>query len=101
MRLLAISLALFVVAPLQAANRNVVLLVADDLGLQLGCYGDRCSKTPNLDALARNGVRFTHAFAAVASCSPSRSTLYTGMHTHSSGQYGLAHAAHNFHTRPN
>lgn len=82
-------------------NRNVVLLIADDLGLQLGCYGDRVAKTPNLDALARKGVRFANAFAAVASCSPSRSTIYTGLQTHTSGQYGLAHASHNFHTRPN
>jgi N-sulfoglucosamine sulfohydrolase len=82
------------------ARRNVVLLVADDLGLQVGCYGDPKARTPNLDALAKNGTRFRHAFAAVSSCSPSRATLYTGLHTHTSGQYGLAHAGHNFHTRP-
>src|SRR5690349_9993599 len=89
-------------APLPAAERqprNVVLLIADDLGFQLGCYGDKKIRTPHIDALAKNGVRFTHAFAAVASCSPSRSTLYTGLHTHTSGQYGLAHDVHNFHTR--
>jgi N-sulfoglucosamine sulfohydrolase len=88
-------------APLPAverAPRNVVLLIADDLGFQLGCYGDKKIRTPNIDALAKNGVRFTHAFAAVSSCSPSRATLYTGLHTHSNGQYGLAHAEHNFHT---
>src|SRR5439155_1688821 len=62
--------------------------------------GDAKARTPHLDALAKIGVRFTHAFAAVSSCSPSRSTLYTGLHTHTSGQYGLAHAGHNFHTRP-
>ncbi len=101
MRLLACSLVLLAAAPLHAANRNVVLLVADDLGLQLGCYGDKAAKTPHLDALAKRGVRFSHAFAAVSSCSPSRSTLYTGLHTHTSGQYGLAHAVHNFHTKPN
>lgn len=80
-------------------RKNVVLLIADDLGLQLGCYGDKKAKTPNLDALAKKGVRFTHAFAAVSSCSPSRSTIYTGLHTHTNGQYGLAHASHNFFTR--
>jgi len=91
-------------APLSAAERatrNVVLLIADDLGFQLGCYGDKKIRTPNIDGLAKNGVRFTHAFAAVSSCSPSRATLYTGLHTHSSGQYGLAHDVHNFHTRDN
>ncbi len=92
------------VTPLTAAERparNVVLLVADDLGFQLGCYGDKKIRTPNIDGLAKNGVRFTHGFAAVSSCSPSRSTLYTGLHTHTSGQYGLAHNSHNFHTRDN
>jgi hypothetical protein len=62
-------------APLPAAEhtpRNVVLLIADDLGFQLGCYGNKTIRTPNIDALAKNGVRFTHAFAAVSSCSPSR-----------------------------
>jgi N-sulfoglucosamine sulfohydrolase len=91
-------------APLPAAERparNVVLLIADDLGFQLGCYGDKKIHTPNIDALANNGVRFTHAFAAVSSCSPSRSAIYTGLHTHTSGQYGLAHDVHNFHTRDN
>jgi N-sulfoglucosamine sulfohydrolase len=80
-------------------RRNVVLLIADDLGLEVGCYGDRGARTPNLDALAKRGVRFSHAFAAVSSCSPSRSVIYTGLHTHTSGQYGLAHEEHNFHTR--
>jgi N-sulfoglucosamine sulfohydrolase len=90
--------------PLPAAERearNIVLIIADDLGFQLGCYGDKKIRTPNIDGLAKNGVRFTHGFAAVSSCSPSRATLYTGLHTHSSGQYGLAHAEHNFHTRDN
>jgi N-sulfoglucosamine sulfohydrolase len=69
------------------------------MGRTLGCYGDRAAKTPSLDALARRGVRFSHAFAAVSSCSPSRSTLYTGLHTHTNGMLGLAHAEHNFHSR--
>lgn len=103
MRMLKWVMVLLFASPLHAADtrRNVVVLVADDLGLQLGCYGDRAAKTPNLDALAAKGVRFSHAFAAVASCSPSRSTMYTGLQTHTSGQYGLAHATHNFHSKPN
>jgi N-sulfoglucosamine sulfohydrolase len=89
-------------APLCAAEparRNVVLLIADDLGLDLGCYGNPRVRTPRLDALARGGTRFTRAFATVSSCSPSRASLLTGLYTHTSGQYGLAHAEHNFHTR--
>jgi N-sulfoglucosamine sulfohydrolase len=56
------------------------------------------AKTPNIDALAASGTRFTHGFASVASCSPSRATILTGQPTHQCGQYGLAHATHNAHT---
>lgn len=72
-----------------AGQKNVLLVVADDLGLMLGCYGLDAIKTPNLDALAADGVKFTNAFASTASCSGSRSTIYTGLHTHQNGQYGL------------
>jgi N-sulfoglucosamine sulfohydrolase len=83
-----------------APRRNVVLLIADDLGLDLACYGNKKIKMPNLDALAGRGTRFSHAFAAVSSCSPSRASLYTGMHTHTSGQFGLAHGDHNVRSFP-
>ena len=78
----------------EAAQKNVLLLIGDDHGLQVGCYGDRVAKTPNLDRLAAEGIRFSNAYCTTASCSPSRSVLLTGMHTHSNGQYGLAHAEH-------
>jgi N-sulfoglucosamine sulfohydrolase len=100
--LLALLAVCALASSLSAADRprrNVVLLVADDLGLEVGCYGDRAARTPHLDALARRGVRFSHAFSTVSSCSPSRSVLYTGLYAHTSGQYGLAHGEHNFHTR--
>jgi N-sulfoglucosamine sulfohydrolase len=79
------------------ARRNVLFLVADDLGLDLGCYGSPV-RTPNLDALAARGTRFTHAFATVASCSASRAVILTGLYTHANGQYGHAHPPYNFHT---
>src|SRR5262249_32813209 len=60
----------------------------------LGCYGNKVIRTPNLDGLAKNGVRFANGYATVASCSPSRASLYTGLYTHQSGQYGLQHAPH-------
>jgi N-sulfoglucosamine sulfohydrolase len=75
-------------------RRNVVLLIADDLGMQVGCYGDAKIRTPNIDALAARGTRFTEGFATVSSCSPSRAVILTGLFTHTNGQYGLAHAAH-------
>ena len=81
-----------------SARRNIVLLVADDLGRQLGCYGDAVAKTPNIYTFAKTGTRFTNGFASVASCSPSRAVMLTGLPTHQSGQYGLAHAEHNFAT---
>lgn len=58
---------------------NVVLIVADDLGgVDLGCYGSTFYKTPNLDRLAREGKRFTEAYAACPVCSPTRAALMTG-----------------------
>jgi N-sulfoglucosamine sulfohydrolase len=78
----------------QAKAKNVVLIIADDLGMQMGCYGDTICKTPNLDALAKRGTRFTKAYSTVASCSPSRASIFTGLYTHQNGQYGLQHAAH-------
>lgn len=80
-------------------QRNVLLLVSDDQGRDmLGCYGNPVIRTTNQDRFAAEGVRFTNAFATVASCSPSRAVLLTGLHNHTSGQYGLAHAIHNFST---
>src|SRR5262245_28498797 len=101
MRTITLLATLLLAGPLVAADgprRNVLLLIADDLGLQVGCYGDKAAKTPNIDALAASGTRFTHGFASVASCSPSRATILTGLPTHQCGQYGLAHATHNAHT---
>ncbi|MDZ4857583.1 MAG: sulfatase [Candidatus Hydrogenedentes bacterium] len=80
-----------------APARNVILYITDDHGMNdAGCYGNPHVKTPGLDALAREGVRFTHAFCTTPSCSPSRSVILTGMHNHANGQYGLAHAKHHF-----
>jgi arylsulfatase A len=58
---------------------NVVVVLADDLGwADLGCYGSKYHKTPNLDRLAAQGERFTDAYAACPVCSPSRAALLTG-----------------------
>ena len=62
-----------------AANPNILLIYADDLGYgDLSCYGGTGVKTPNLDRLAATGVRFTDAHAAAATCTPSRYSLLTG-----------------------
>jgi N-sulfoglucosamine sulfohydrolase len=65
----------------QPAGRNVLLVIADDQGLDAGCYGG-IVKTPNLDALAAQGTLFTQGYATVSSCSSSRSVLYTGLYSH-------------------
>ena len=69
---------------------NILYVTADDLGEQVGCYGDAIARTPNLDALAAQGARFSNAYITQASCSPSRSSLLTGLYPHQNGQVGLA-----------
>lgn len=78
-RLLLIALML-ISGPLAAAESpNVVLIVADDLGaMDLGCYGSKFHRTPHLDKLASDGMRFTQSYAACPVCSPSRAAIVTG-----------------------
>ena len=62
-----------------AAQPNLVIFYADDLGWgELGCQGNPQIPTPNIDAIARNGVRFTNGYVAATYCSPSRAGLMTG-----------------------
>ena len=66
---------------LYAEKPNIIFVLADDLGwAELGCYGNTFNETPNLDKLAKQGVRFTHAYAAAPVCSPYRAALLTGQH---------------------
>jgi iduronate 2-sulfatase len=58
---------------------NILFLVADDLAVRLGCYGDRAAITPNLDRLAGEGVRFARAFAQGSVCIPSRTSFMLGL----------------------
>ena len=58
---------------------NILVILADDLAAwMLGCYGNQEIKTPNIDNLARGGLRFNNAFCASPICSPSRATFFTG-----------------------
>lgn len=79
---------------------NILLITADDLGLQLSCYGDPIARTPNMDQLAEQSVQFQTAYVSQASCSPSRSTMFTGLYPHGNGHYGLANANVGFQVRP-
>ncbi len=74
-----------------AALPNIMVITGDDLGLQLGCYGDHTITTPNADRLAAEGVRFEAAYITQSSCSSSRSSIFTGLYPHQNGQIGLAH----------
>ncbi len=61
---------------------NVIFILADDLGFgDLSCYGQKHFETPNIDGLARNGLRFTQHYSGSAVCAPSRCSLMTGLHT--------------------
>ncbi len=63
----------------RTAPPNLLFILADDLGWSdLGCFGSPTIATPNLDRLAADGVRFTHAYAGSSWCSPTRFSLYTG-----------------------
>ena len=62
---------------------NIVLIIADDLAWDdSGAYGNQKVGTPNIDRLAREGMKFTHAFVTISSCSPSRSSMITGRYPH-------------------
>ena len=61
---------------------NVVILLFDDLGYgDLGCYGQKLIETPNIDALARNGIVFTDMYTAAPLSAPSRCSIMTGLHS--------------------
>jgi N-sulfoglucosamine sulfohydrolase len=98
--LMAFSWLLAPYAAAQGPRRNVVVMIADDLGRDLGCYGNTAIRTPNLDGLAKRGVMFPRAYATVSSCSPSRASILTGLFTHQNGQYGLQHPPHSQQAHP-
>jgi len=71
--------------PSQGKRPNILWITSEDNSPLLGCYGDELAKTPNLDRLAAQGVRYRNAFANAPVCSAARSTLITGMHACSLG----------------
>ena len=95
--LTAITLFASVLIPSQsfAVDRppNVVFFLVDDLGQRdLGCYGSTFYETPNLDRLAKDGAKFTDAYAACPVCSPTRASILTG-------PVAAAHGHHRLHRR--
>ncbi len=72
-----------------AAPPNILWISCEDISPHLGCYGDPHAITPNLDQLASEGVRYTHAFTAAGVCAPCRSTIITGMYQNSIGTHHM------------
>jgi arabinogalactan endo-1,4-beta-galactosidase/arylsulfatase A-like enzyme len=69
---------------------NVLLIFAEDLGLQIGPYGESQISTPGLDRLASEGTTFENAYCTSATCSSSRASLFSGQYPHQTGHLGLA-----------
>ncbi len=90
-RLLIIFVLLIISDVVAAEPRpNILLIVSEDNGPELGCYGDPYARTPHLDRLAEQGIRFDLAYVPQAGCSQSRASFLTGLYPHQHGQIGLA-----------
>ena len=84
------TLLIFSVGLLHAADRpNILWLSAEDISPHLGCYGDPHAITPNLDQLAKEGTRYTHAFTSAGVCAPCRSGIITGMYQTTLGTHHM------------
>ena len=90
LKILACALPISTGTPFAAERPNILLIVSEDNGPELGCYGDPYAKTPVLDRLAAAGARFQNAYVPQAGCSQSRAALLTGLYPHQNGQIGLA-----------
>ena len=80
--------ALFIAAASLSAAPNYVLIFCDDLGYgDLGCYGSMQNRTPRIDQLAREGMRFTDFYSSSPVCTPSRASLMTGCYARRVGMH--------------
>lgn len=79
MRLFLLFLLQFFLLRAQAQRPNIIYIMSDDMGYgDLSCYGQKKFSTPNLDKLAAQGMKFTHAYSAGALCTPTRTAFFTG-----------------------
>ena len=93
MKAFLLAALVFVALPMAGADGasrpNIVWIVGEDMGPELGCYGDKNAITPNIDRLAQQGARFTRAFTHAPVCAPSRSGLITGMYPTTIGTHHM------------
>ncbi|MDA0348730.1 MAG: sulfatase [Verrucomicrobia bacterium] len=95
-RLICLLLGLaLLLASLSAQDQpNIIVFIADDVSWNdFGCYGNTGVRTPHIDALAANGLKFTNAYLTASSCSPSRSSIITGRYPHNNGKAAELHLA--------
>jgi N-sulfoglucosamine sulfohydrolase len=75
---------------------NILVVVSEDHGQHLSCYGDTTIQTPHLDKIAGAGMLFKNAYVTQSVCSPSRSSILTGLYPHQNGHLGLATQGYHF-----
>ena len=86
---ISVSITLLLSHGLAANDYNVLFIISDDLTYTaLSCYGNKVCKTPNIDKLASEGVRFTQAFCQGTYCGPSRASFMSGYYPHATGALG-------------
>jgi arylsulfatase A-like enzyme len=102
LRLVVLAAAFFFALTAHAARPNFILILADDLGwTDLGCYGSKYCETPEIDRLAREGVRFTEGYTCGPNCQPTRAALMSGQYGPRTGVYTVGSIDRfNWRTRP-
>ncbi|MFN7139915.1 MAG: sulfatase [Limisphaerales bacterium] len=101
--LVALFTLFFLLAGASAAEKpNIIFILADDLGYtDMGCYGSKYYETPNIDRLAREGMRFTSGYTTGPNCQPTRAALMTGQYGPRTGVYTVGNIERfNWRTRP-
>ena len=88
----AVLMSAICAGPVAAEQPNILWITAEDMSPALACYGDGYATTPNIDRLATESVRYTHAFATAPVCSPVRSCLITGCYATSLGTHNMRSA---------
>jgi arylsulfatase A-like enzyme len=89
-RTVLLLMTFFIVTLFYAKEKpNIVVFIADDAGMDFGCYGNKEIKTPNIDQLAQQGLTFENAFLTASQCSPSRTSMLSGQYAHTVGTEDL------------